>query len=92
MGENRSSAAAIPDRVRDGRQAPGQSPAREAAAMTPAESASALEIELDYAAMRLSTAATTVERRAWWNTLCQLHEQRSEERVQQMEREKGLRR
>lgn len=52
----------------------------------------ALEAEIDHAAMRLATATTHVDRKAWWNVLCQLHEQRSEERVRAMEVEQGLRR
>ena len=50
----------------------------------------ALEAEINLAALRLQTAATPKERRAWWNALCQLHERRSDERVKQMEREQGL--
>ena len=50
----------------------------------------ALEAEISLAALRLATATTHLERRAWWNALCQLHEQRSEERVRRMEREQGL--
>lgn len=50
----------------------------------------ALEAEINHTALRLATAATPAERRAAWNDLCHLHEQRSEERVRQMERERGL--
>ena len=50
----------------------------------------ALEAEINYAAMRLATSSNHIDRRAWWNTLCALHEQRSEEQVLVMEREKGL--
>jgi len=50
----------------------------------------ALEAEISLAALRLATSTTHLDRRAWWNVLCQLHEQRSEERVRQMEHEKGL--
>jgi hypothetical protein len=50
----------------------------------------ALEAEITYAAMRLATATNHIDRKAWWNTLCALHEQRSEDQVRQMERERGL--
>ena len=50
----------------------------------------ALEAEIEFTALRLQTAKTPNERRAAWNALCQLHEQRSEDRVRQMERERGL--
>ena len=52
----------------------------------------ALEAEINNTALRLATATTPAERRAAWNDLCQLHEQRSDERVRQMELEQGLRR
>ena len=56
--------------------------------MTPPDAA--LEAEIDLAAMRLATATNHIDRKAWWNVLCQLHEQRSEDRVRAMEQEQGL--
>lgn len=56
--------------------------------MTPPDAA--LEGEINTAALRLATAPTPRERRDAWNTLCELHTQRSDERVRQMECEQGL--
>ena len=50
----------------------------------------ALEAEINLTALRLATAATPKDRRAAWNDLCALHEQRSEEQVRRLERERGL--
>ncbi|HEX7113744.1 MAG TPA: hypothetical protein VF193_01320 [Steroidobacter sp.] len=50
-----------------------------------------LESQIASAAQQLHTAPTPQERRAAWERLKQLHVMRSPERVEQMERERGLR-
>jgi len=50
-----------------------------------------LENQIDYQALLLHTAKTTEARRAACALLSQLHAMRSPARVEQMERERGLR-
>lgn len=50
-----------------------------------------LERQIDYQALLLHTAPTPNERRTAWEELRRLHALRSPERVEQMEREAGLR-
>lgn len=50
-----------------------------------------LENQIDYQALLLHTAKTPEARRAACDLLSQLHAMRSPARVEQMEREKGLR-
>jgi len=50
-----------------------------------------LEQRIDYQALLLHTAATPDERRSAWEELKRLHAQRTPERVEEMERERGIR-
>lgn len=52
---------------------------------------STLEQRIDYQALLLHTVHTRTERRAAWEELRRLIAQRSPERVEQMEREQGIR-
>jgi hypothetical protein len=50
-----------------------------------------LESQIDWQARRLHTAKTPEERREAWARLLKLHALRTPERVEQMERQRGLR-
>ena len=50
-----------------------------------------LEQRIDYQALLLHTAATPDERRSAWDELKRLHALRTPERIEEMERERGIR-
>lgn len=58
---------------------------------TPAGGDGHLEAAIDPAAMRLHTEPTVEGRRDAWAELVRLHEMRSPETVERLERERGLR-
>ncbi len=55
------------------------------------DAAATLETAIDVAALRLHTAPTTEIRREAWAELTRLHEMRSPETVERMERARGPR-
>lgn len=50
----------------------------------------ALEAQIDFAALRLATVPTIEARRKAWDDLRELVQRRTPERVEEMERQRGL--
>jgi hypothetical protein len=50
-----------------------------------------LEASIDFQALMLHTAETPEERRLAWNELLRLRDMRTADRIEEMEREQGLR-